>query len=88
MVCLRPHPKHSDQLYAARLQHKFYWLAYKLAVELNYQCLIDNHCLLLNLSYEGGGGLKVSPLFLFVKTIEKVIRLCTVLKKKLFDWQF
>ena len=24
----------------------------------------------------------------FVKTIEKVIRLCTVLKKKLFDWQF
>ena len=30
----------------------------------------------------GGGGLKVPPLFLFVKTIEKVIRLCTVLKKK------
>ena len=27
----------------------------------------------------GGGGLKVYPLFLFVKTIEKVIRLCTVL---------
>ena len=36
----------------------------------------------------GGGGLKVPPPFLFVKTIEKVIRLCTVLKKKLFDWQF
>ena len=32
-----------------------------------------------------GGGLKVPPLILFVKTIEKVIRLCTVLKKKLFD---
>ena len=31
------------------------------------------------------GGLKVPPLFLFVKTIEKVIRLCTVLKKKIFD---
>ena len=30
----------------------------------------------------GGGGLKVPPLFLFVKTIEKVIRLCTVLKKR------
>mgnify|MGYP001418915763 CR=1 FL=1 len=30
-------------------------------------------------SYDGGGGLKVSPLFLFVKTIEKVIRLSTVL---------
>ena len=41
----------------------------------------------LNLSYDGGfidlsydeGGLKVPSLFLFVKTIEKVIRLCTVL---------
>ena len=51
---------------------------------------------LFNLSYDGGftdlsydeGGLKVPPPFLFVKTIEKVIRLCTVLKKKLFDWQF
>ena len=32
------------------------------------------------LSYDGGGGLKVPPLFLFVKTIEKVMRLCTVLK--------
>ena len=51
----------------------------------------------INLSYDGGftdlsydeGGLKVPPPpFLFVKTIEKVIRLCTVLKKKLFDWQF
>ena len=30
----------------------------------------------------GGGGLKVPPYFLFVKTIEKVIRLCTVLRKK------
>ena len=38
-----------------------------------------------DLIFEGGGGLKVPPLFLFVKTIEKVIRLCTVLKKKLFD---
>ena len=27
------------------------------------------------------------PQFLFVKTIEKVIRLCTVVKK-LYDWQF
>ena len=36
----------------------------------------------IDLSYDGGGGgLKVPPLFLFVKTIEKVIRLCTVLKK-------
>ena len=34
------------------------------------------------------GGSKCPPPFLFVKTIEKVIRLCTVLKKKLFDWQF
>ena len=50
----------------------------------------------LNLSYDGGftdlsfngGGLKVPPPFLFVKTIEKVIRLCTVLKKKILDWQF
>ena len=50
----------------------------------------------LNLTFDGpfsdlsfdGGGLKVPPLFLFVKTLEKVIRLCTVLKKKLFDWQF
>ena len=34
----------------------------------------------IHLSYDGGGGgLKVSPLFLFVKPIEKVIRLCTVL---------
>ena len=41
-----------------------------------------------DLSFNGGGGLKVPPPFLFVKTIEKVIRLCTVLKKKLFDWQF
>ena len=41
-----------------------------------------------DLSFDGGGGLKVPPLFLFVKTIEKVIRLCTVLKKKLYDWQF
>ena len=31
----------------------------------------------------GGGGLKVPPLFFFVKTIEKVIRECTVLKKKI-----
>ena len=29
-----------------------------------------------------GGGSKCPPPFLFVKTIEKVIRLCTVLKKK------
>ena len=34
---------------------------------------------LFNLSYYGGGGLKVFPLFLFVKIIEKVIRLSTVL---------
>ena len=48
-----------------------------------------------NLSYDGGftdlsfigGGLKVPPPFLFVKTIEKVIRLCTALKKKILDWQ-
>ena len=39
-----------------------------------------------NLTFDGpfsdlsfdGGGLKVPPLFLFVKTLEKVIRLCTV----------
>ena len=50
----------------------------------------------INLSYDGGftdlsfigGGLKVPPPFLFVKTIEKVIRLCTALKKKILDWQF
>ena len=41
-----------------------------------------------DLSFDGGGGSKCPPPFLFVKTIEKVIRLCTVLKKKLFDWQF
>ena len=41
-----------------------------------------------DLSFNGGGGSKCPPLFLFVKTIEKVIRLCTVLKKKLFDCQF
>ena len=35
-----------------------------------------------------GGGLKVPSPFLFVNPIEKVLRLCTVLKKKLFDWQF
>ena len=32
------------------------------------------------------GGAQSAPLFLFVKTIEKEIRLCTVLKKKFFDW--
>ena len=36
----------------------------------------------MHLSYDRGGGGKVPHLFLFVKTIEKVIRLCTVLKKK------
>ena len=45
-----------------------------------------------NLSYDGGfTDLSFNappPPFLFVKTIEKVIRLCTVLEKKLFDWQF
>ena len=35
----------------------------------------------VNLSYDGGGAQSV-PLFLFVKTIEKVIRLCTGSKKK------
>ena len=35
--------------------------------------------LTLNLSYDGGWGLKVPLLFLFVKILEKVIRLCTVL---------
>ena len=36
----------------------------------------------------GGGGLNVPPpLFLSVKTIEKVIKLCTVLKKKI-EWEF
>ena len=40
----------------------------------------------LTLVMMGGG--QSAPLFLFVKTIEKVIRLCTVLKKKLFEWQF
>ena len=33
-------------------------------------------------------GLKVLPPFFFVKTIEKVIRLCSALKKKILDWQF
>ena len=34
----------------------------------------------MDLSYDGGRGLKVPPpLFLFVKTTEKVIRLCTAL---------
>ena len=41
-----------------------------------------------DLSFDGGGAQSAPPPFLFVKTIEKVIRLCTVLKKKLFDWQF
>ena len=36
-----------------------------------------------DLSFDGGGGLKVPSPFLFVKTIEKVIRLCTVLKKNI-----
>ena len=37
----------------------------------------------------GGGGLTVPPpLFLFVKTIEKVIRLCTVVKKKSLSGSF
>ena len=35
-----------------------------------------------------GGGLRVPPLFLFVNTIEKVIRLCTVLKKKSLSGSF
>ena len=35
-----------------------------------------------DLSFNGGGAQSAPPLFLFVKTIEKVIRLCTVLKKK------
>ena len=35
------------------------------------------------LSFDGGGAQSAPPpLFLFVKTLEKVIRLCTVLKKK------
>ena len=33
----------------------------------------------------GGVGAQSAPLFLFVKTIEKVIRLCSVLEKK-NDW--
>ena len=41
-----------------------------------------------DLSYDEGGAQSAPPPFLFVKTIEKVIRLCTVLKKKLFYWQF
>ena len=41
---------------------------------------IQIHTENLNLTYDVGGGLKVPPpLFLFEKTIEKVIRLCTVL---------
>ena len=43
--------------------------------------------LCFNLSYYGGGGSKYPP-FLFVKTIEKVIRLCTVLKKKSLSGSF
>ena len=38
--------------------------------------------LLWVLGVGGGWGLKVPPPFLFVNTIEKVIRLCTVLKEK------
>ena len=35
-----------------------------------------------DLSFDGGGAQSAPPpLFLFVKTLEKVIRLCTVLKK-------
>ena len=56
--------------------------------------LVEKH--FVNLSYDNvlktpsydrgeGGGLNVSPPFLFAKTIEKVIILCTVWKKK-FDW--
>ena len=42
-----------------------------------------------NLSYDGGWGAQSAPpLFLFVKTIEKVIRLCTVLKKKKLSGSF
>ena len=36
----------------------------------------------------GGGGSKGPPPFLFVKTIEKVIRLCIVLKKFFFECEF
>ena len=39
---------------------------------------------LFDLSYDGGGSKCPPPLFLFVKTIEKVIRLCTVLRKKIY----
>ena len=35
-----------------------------------------------------GGGAESVPLFLFVKTIEKVIWLCTVLNKKKFSCSF
>ena len=41
-----------------------------------------------DLSYDEGGAQSAPPPFLFVKTIEKVIRLCTALKKKILDWQF
>ena len=44
----------------------------------------------INLSYDGGGVVSKCPppLFLFVKTIEKVIRLCTGLKKQILSGSF
>ena len=39
-------------------------------------------------SYDGEVAQYAPPLFFFMKTIEKVIRLCTVLKKKKFEWEF
>ena len=41
--------------------------------------MVEEDFIRINLSYDGGGSSKCPPLFLFVKTIEKVIRLCTVL---------
>ena len=38
-------------------------------------------------SNDGGWGAESAlPLFLFVETIEKKLRLCTVLNKKIFEW--
>ena len=58
------------------------------------QFTCDAYCYqTLNLTFDGpfsdlsfnGGGLKVPPLFLFVKTQEKIIKLYTELKKKIFE---
>ena len=67
------------------LQHVYHKFSFKYINDTLTLVMMGGLQTLVLMAFDGS---KCPPPFLFVKTIEKVIRLCTALKKKILDWQF